>query len=139
MVMKNKPACIIAGIIFIVIGVFILYRDNSLKKRCTEKTVAVVVGYVEKEEYDEDNYSRTNYYPVIQYNVDGRTIKSESNSGGSYEKYDTGSSIDILYNPNNIDEYIIVNDNTSKILAILFIIAGVLVTAIISVKSFTDA
>ena len=35
-----------------------------------------------------------------------------------------GEKVEILYNPNKIDEYIIKGDNTSGILGIVFIVVG---------------
>ena len=41
--------------------------------------------------------------------------------------YNLNDKVDILYNPNKVEEYIIKGDKTSNIIGIVFIILGIIV------------
>jgi len=123
----KKIGVIIFGIVFAIIGLFVFVKGNEQTKRCTEEAVGTVIEIKEDLSTDDDGNPTYTYYPVIQYVVGERTITKRSSSGSSSLAYHLNDKVDILYNPNNVEEYIIKGDKTSNIIGIVFIILGVIV------------
>ena len=143
--MKNKIFVILFGILAIGVGIYLLVSGNNKAKRCTTEAIGTVTEIIEEkqENTDEqdgaiisDTYTYT-YYPVIEYKAGDKTVSKKSETGyGNKDKYKVGDKIDILYDPNKIDDYIIKNDKSSNIIGIVFIAVGVIVTGIGVVKNF---
>ena len=121
----------IIGILLVIVligaGIFIMFQESELSKRCTMNTVGTVVQ-IEKDIDTSENSGGTlkyTYYPVIQYIVNNKTITKKSSIGTGHQKYAENEKIDILYDPNNIEDYIIKGDISSNMLGIIMIISGV--------------
>ena len=123
----KKIGVIIFGIVFTIIGIFVIIKGNEQAKRCTEETVGIIIDIKEDLSTDDDGRTIYTYYPVIQYIVGDRTITKKSSSGSSSMAYNLNDKVDILYNPNKVEEYIIKGDKTSNIIGIVFIILGIIV------------
>lgn len=135
----KKILVVIIGLLFVGIGIFILVNGNEKNKRCTEETVGTVVEIKEEKSRDDDGGYKYTYYPIIRYQAGDRTItkqsstsKSSSSSfsiGGigfssSNSTYNVNDSIEILYNPNNVEEFIIKGDKSYNFIGIVFIFLG---------------
>ena len=79
-------------------------NKNELKKRCIEKTIAVVKDIVIDEKKDSDGKININKYPIFQYTVNGKIIEVKSVIGYSTSDYVVGQKVEIFYNPNKEDE-----------------------------------
>lgn len=121
--MKKTLIPLLVGIIFLVIGIFITIQGNGLKERCTGEATGTVVKIIEEVDSSDDSTSYT-YYPVIEYKAGEQNVSKKSDIGSNPSKYQVGEKVEILYNPNKIDEYIIKGDNTFGILGIVFIVVG---------------
>ena len=118
---------LIVGIIFIGVSIFIYLKNESLIKNCTVKTEATVVDM--KQDFSTDGDTNDfMYYPIIEYKANDNTIRQTIDKGSSTPAYEINDKIEILYNPNNIKEYIIKGDNSSNIFSIAFMVIGILVT-----------
>jgi len=118
---------IILGIVFLVVGVFLYFKNSNLVKNCTVETVATVVDMKQELSTDEDGTSYM-YYPIIEYKVNDDTVRVVVSSGSSTPAYNIGEEISVLYNPNKKKEFIVKGDNSSNIFSIAFMVIGVLVT-----------
>ena len=122
--MKSKGALIFImgiGVLFIIVGIVAMNLGNGLKKRCTEKTIGTVVEIVCREQSD---YTRPTYFPVIEYQAGDSTVSQMSNSGEYPSKYEVGDQVEIYYNPNNVQEYIIKGDSNPNFVGIIAIVLG---------------
>ena len=119
---------LLVGIIFLAVGGFMFYRNNTLAKNCTEETQATVVDM--KQEFSTDSDSTTSYiyYPIIEYSVGEDTVRVTMGSGSSTPAYSINQKITILYNPNKTKEFIVKGDQSSNIFSIVFMALGVFVT-----------
>lgn len=124
--LKRILIFICIGVIFIVGGIVVLNQGNSLKKRCTEETIGTVVEFIREVDFD----NKSTYFPVIEYQAGDRTISQKSRAGQNPPKYKEGEQIEIYYNPNNVQEYIIKGDSTSSFLGILVIVLGAIVVVV---------
>ena len=121
---KFLPAII--GIILIGIGVFLYFKSNELAKNCTAEATATVVDMREDFETSADTGDfRYIYYPVVSYEVNGRVIEKELGSGSNTPDYRINDKIAILYNPNNVEEFIVANENHNLAWIITSAIGGV--------------
>ena len=130
----KKVLVIILGLIFIGVGVFLIVRGNELAKRCTEEAVGTVVEIKMEESLESDEYGTHTiytYYPIIEYKAGDKTVTKQSENGSSGQSdYKLNDKIDILYNPQNVEEFIIKGDNSNNILGIIFIVAGVIAAGV---------
>lgn len=118
---------LIIGIVFIIVGVSLYIRNDRLVKNCTEEVEATVVD-MKQELSTDDNGLNYMYYPIIEYVVDGNTIRATMDSGSSTPKYDLNEKITILYNPNKVKEFIVKGDKTLNMFTIIFTALGILIT-----------
>ena len=128
----KKLLMIVMSIIFIIIGIVLFIKGNELKQRCTSQTVGTVVNIKEEVSHDEDGTTYT-YYPVIEYKAGEKTITKQSLSGSGNSKYNINDKVSVLYNPNNIEEFIIEGENTMSIIAIVFIVIGI-ITLLVGIR-----
>ena len=116
----NKFLPLLAGIIFIAGGIFIYIHSEHLKKVCTTSTQATIVDF--KQEIDDES-NNVSYFPIIEYEVNGKKYNKTHSTSDSMHKYSVGQKINILYNPDNPDEYYIEGDGSDNIVS--FICFGV--------------
>lgn len=121
---------IILGLILIGVGVFFYFRSGDLAKKCTEKATATVVDM--REDFDTTGQEvRYMYYPIVEYEVNGQKITKELSSGENTPAYRINEKIDILYNPNNTEEFIVAGENQNITwiilggIGVLFLVIGV--------------
>ena len=119
----KRVLVVLGGLIFVAIGIWIIKFEIDKTKRCTEETIGIVVKNIEKTEV-EDNKIKYMYYPVIKYKANGKTITKTSNAGTGHERYSANEKVNILYNPKNIEEFIIKGDSTINFVGIVFVIVG---------------
>ncbi len=119
----KKILVIILGIAILVGGFVYKNYSENLAKRCTVEAPAKVVDIEEEEDWDDGSVSYV-YYPVIEYEANGTTINKKHNSGSNPSKYSIGDSISVMYNPENVQEYVIVGDNSSQFVWILLVVIG---------------
>ena len=86
------------GIIFALFGVLGCADLVQKKKKCTEETTAIVTEI--SKEIDNDN--NLSYWPIIEYNINGKKFKNKLLSGNSiFQKYNIGNEVEIFYNKEN--------------------------------------
>ena len=130
----KKIFVILFGLLFIGVGAFMLIIGNDLAKRCTASAEGTVVEIITEDSTDDDGFTQYTYYPVIQYSVDGKNVSKKSSSGSNPSKYNVNDKVDILYDPNKIEDYIIEGDKTTSFLGVIFIVAGIAVAIIGVIK-----
>ena len=120
---------VLSGIILGIIGIVVLVNGKAVAKRCTAEATGTVVEIVEEENFnDEENRMEYTYYPVIEYKANGETITKKSSTGVSENTYKENDKIEIMYNPKDVEEYIIKGDNSSNMIGIIMIVVGAVIT-----------
>ena len=121
---------IIAGLIFIVAGIAFLKNGTGKQKRCIQETTGIVVEIKEEKRTKTDKsgsiYHEYIYYPVIEYKAGDKTVRKISNEITTYPRYKVNDKVDILYNPDNIEEYIMKGTKPSYALTAVFEVFGIL-------------
>lgn len=124
------------GVILIVLGIVAMTQGNALKKRCTQKTTGTVVEIVSIVHPDDTSPT---YFPVIEYQAGDSTISQMSNSGQYPSKYREGDRVEIYYNPNNVQEFIIKGDSTPNFVGIFCIVFGSIAAVVGVIGSIISA
>ena len=132
----KKIFVILFGIIFIVVGIFLLINGKQKAKRCTEEIIGTIVEIKEETSTDTNGVIEYTYYPIIEYQVGEKTITKQSSTGSNTSKYNLNDKIDLLYNPNNIEEFIIKGDKSSNYIGIVFIVLGTITFFVGLFKTF---
>ncbi|MBR1540615.1 MAG: DUF3592 domain-containing protein [Clostridia bacterium] len=110
------------GIIFICLGFINWFRFNFKKSRCAEQVEGIIVDYIEK--YNSDSITPS-YFPVVQYETPSGIVTQKSSTGGYPALYEINDKINICYNPNKTNEFIIQGDNTEKTFTIILFSIGI--------------
>ena len=109
--MKMNLVLILAGIVVIAVNLFLNSSLKNQAARDTEPATATVVDYfIGTANSSADDIGDTVYYPVVTYEVNGETIESQYTQYDYNENYDIGEQIDIKYNPDDPEEFVIVGD-----------------------------
>ena len=135
--MLKRLIFIIIGIVAIGLGIFIMISGNRLAKVCTEETTGTVVGILREDETDSEGYTSVTYSPQIEYKVGEQLVTAKGNSSSNASDYTIGEQIQIMYNPNNIEEYMIKGDRSSLLGGIIWIVLGTIILLVGIVKFLT--
>ena len=130
----KRVGTILIGIVFVVVGIVLMMNESNLKKRCTVETIGTIVR-IDKEQRiveDEDSIRKEyTYYPVIEYEAGSLTFTEKVSSGTSNaSKYYIDEKVEILYNPEKADEFILKGNNNAIFPYIIFVALGVLAVAL---------
>ena len=111
------------GFIFTIVGIFILIYPFYHKIKCTEPTMAKVIGFEKRwSRGNKGRMGRYIYYPVFSYKVNGEEIEVEHNV--SPTDFQVGEYVELKYNSKNPYQYYI--EDSKKAGNWVFIVAGML-------------
>ena len=118
-------AFLFLGLIFLLIG--LVFKKSSEEKRikCTEKTTAKIKDI--KSDYFGDalnEHSYVSYFPVIEYNIENKNYVRKYDVGFKKNTYEIGDEVEILYNPEEPNEFYFAGDKTSAKIGELFPVLG---------------
>ena len=113
------------GFIFTVVGIFTLIYPFYHKIKCTEPTMAKVIGFEKRwSRGSKGRMGRYIYYPVFSYKVNGEEIEVEHNV--SPTDFQFGEYVELKYNSKNPCQYYI--EDSKKAGNWVFIVTGMLFT-----------
>ena len=113
------------GFIFTIVGIFILIYPFYHKIKCTELTMAKVIGFEKRwSRGNKGRMGRYVYYPVFSYKANGEEIEVEHNV--SPTDFQVGEYVELKYNSKNPYQYYI--EDSKKAGNWVFIITGMLFT-----------
>lgn len=111
------------GFIFTIVGIFILIYPFYHKIKCTEPTMAKVIGFEKRwSRGSKGRMGRYVYYPVFSYKANGEEIEVEHNV--SPTDFQVGEYVELKYNSKNPYQYYI--EDSKKAGNWVFIVAGML-------------
>ena len=113
------------GFIFTIVGIFILIYPFYHKIKCTEPTMAKVIGFEKRwSRGSKGRMGRYIYYPVFSYKANGEEIEVEHNV--SPTDFQVGEYVELKYNSKNPYQYYI--EDSKKAGNWVFIVTGMLFT-----------
>ena len=132
--MGKKIIVVLVGVLFLAVGIFMLAQGNDLAKRCTAETMGTVINLEKEESTDSDGYISYTYYPIFEYQVGEKTISQKGRMGSSNPKYHINDTVELLYDPDKPEDFVIKGDKSSNLMGIIFIVAGVALVAVGVIK-----
>ena len=126
-----KFVIFLLGIIFMFTGIILMRKHKNRQTNCTTPAQATVLENqkvffpAETEQYS--------WFPIIKYTINGKGYKTRHYHGTAKEKYKIGEVIDILYNPEKPEEYIIIKENSFKRIEVIFVFVGFILLSIFSI------
>lgn len=116
--MNNYWFLFFSGIIFLVIGIFVLRKELGLRKNGVRVT-GVIVEVIREEDMD-----GTSFRPVVQFTThEGQSIVWRSTETGSIWRNALDKPMRIIYDPQNPQE-VLRSHWSSSIMPVLFIVVG---------------
>ncbi len=110
-----------------VLFLYHFFKKENRKIKCTKIVKAKVFEVVRKRINEHNDDIRTRgyvYYPVFEYNVDGRYYKKKHARSKKKNQYLPGQRVDLCYIPQKPEQYIISGENIS-LAYIIFTVVGV--------------
>lgn len=127
----------VMGFEFWLIGIGYWIQETKLKRLCTGRAVAAVIGNVmERIDNRPGEISPYTYYPILAYTVNGAHFERQFDHGQP-RPMELDRRVEICYNPNNPEEFCFLNKKENKALTIgvpfaIVIGTGALIATVIS-------
>ncbi|HEZ7985871.1 MAG TPA: DUF3592 domain-containing protein [Ruminococcus sp.] len=118
------------SVLFIMIGIFVLFLPQIKSKKCTETVIAEVVENLsyESSHRSRNGHRRTNtmYKPVFSFTYNGKDYCVESKTSSDPPAFQPGEIVELKINPNNPTDFYAPSDKTTSFIGIIFTAMGAL-------------
>ena len=118
------------GLIFFISGMIILKNRKKREKNCTSKTHGKVIDILKHETRSIDHTYTYSWHSVFEYTIGNLKYVKESFYGFSESKFAIGQDVEILFNPENYNEFYVATETLPKTLGRIFTIIGILLIVI---------
>ena len=131
-------AYLLAGIVFVLIGILSIRKGSQKKNRCTATASAMIVEVqVEKDEVASENtHKKHAYTPIYEFVAGGNIIQKD---GGIYShnkrEFRVGDTATVKYNPDNPEEFLVNGKSGGKSFGIALLLFGLVIIAIAFTQS----
>lgn len=113
------------GMIFLAVGLILVYFRRKKIKSCLEKTMAELTEYRAVRRRDSDGHYGTRYHAVYEYYVNGMKYSRMSRYGLTKAKQDAGGEVLLHYSKENPELFFVEEDlRISKLLSNIFLGVG---------------
>jgi len=137
---------IVVFLIFIAIGIFLIFYSIRKQQKCTEVVTGTVVDISREEHFDSSSNSRGSnssisidghsinfgnsnrnirLYPIYEYTVGENTYVKRSSSSSSSAFI--GQKVEIHYNPENPNDFYVGNNIIGIIVGVIFVVVGLFI------------
>ena len=121
---------IVAGVMLL-IGILIVVFDRKKRARCTVETTATIVSVGEEVTRDGSGHSERSYTAYYEFSANGATVRKHSGTSTTRKrKYKRGETRQVRYNPDNLNEFIVVGESGNTGGGIALIILSVLIAGV---------
>ena len=112
---------LIIALLFLAAGGYLLVTDLKKRKKCSVSSTATLV-----EVKSSVRKGRRNYRPVYEFIASGRHIRGDGDvlSSRSRKKFQIGDSVEILYNPDNPEEFRVQGKIGVLVCAVILLVFG---------------
>ncbi len=132
--MTPNIGVLIVGIIFAGVGGLMVFNYIKAKKACTMSTPGEVIAYNSRVSHSR-GHSTLVYHPVFRYYVNGQWYEKEYGLGKNTFDYQIGQTVEILYDPNNPDTYLVAGEKQDPAFSFICLIIGI---GVIVLSFFAD-
>lgn len=129
------------GLIFFLIGFFMLRSISRKKKEYTEEVEGEVVGFMEKKMASHHNnghiHYSTGYTPVVKYRCSGKTYEYSNGVISQYPKEKIGDIMTLFVDPENPENATDLRSTKMlKLVGGVFLITGIMLFGITGLLSY---
>ena len=129
----------LVGVVFLGVGIgfrrSFLRREERLRAR-TNGTITEMVRRVRHGSRGASVY----WYPIVEFEADGRRISLESDEGGGRKAFYEGQPVEVLYDPDDPSCFRLEGRNANQLLGNIFLVVGLGCIAIgVAVGLFVNA
>ena len=115
----------LVGAIFLAVG----FGLRAAFRRREERMRARATGTVTEVVRRASNDSAT-FYPIVEFEADGRRISLESSDGGGRKRFYEGQSVEVLYDPDDPSQFMLDGFSTQALVGKIFLIIGLVSVAV---------
>lgn len=114
------------GLVFLLIGLLLQAHSRKKTVLCTQRTTATVTDNIRKVHDRIGEGPSFYWYPVVRYYASGRDIETTLSSGrAGAPRYQPGTSVTVLYQPDKPENCFIEGDNTLRLVCTVFLCVGI--------------
>lgn len=115
----------LVGVIFLAVGLGLRAAFRRREERMRARAAGTVVEVVRRMGNDS-----AAFYPIVEFEADGRKISLESSDGGGRKRFYEGQSVEVLYDPDDPSQFMLEGFNALAIVGKVFLIIGLACIAI---------
>ena len=113
----------LVGVIFLAIGVGMrrsfVRKEERLRGRAEGRVVEVV-----RREHHSSRGDSVSWYPIVEFEVDGRKVSLECDEGGRKRHYE-GQRVEVLYDPDDPATFRLEGASVTRLLGKIFLAVGI--------------
>ncbi len=113
----------LVGVVFLCVGVGL--RRSFLKKeeRLRARAPGTITEVVRRVHHGSDGDS-VSWYPIVEFEAEGRTISLECGDGGGRKTFREGQCVDVLYDPDDPSCFRLEGRSTTRLVGNIFLAVG---------------
>ena len=115
----------LVGVVFLAVGLAFRAAFRRREERMRARAAGTVVEVVRRMSSDS-----AAFYPIVEFEADGRKISLESSDGGGRKRFYEGQSVEVLYDPDDPSQFMLEGFNALAIVGKVFLIIGLACIAI---------
>ncbi|MDD6462037.1 MAG: DUF3592 domain-containing protein [Bifidobacteriaceae bacterium] len=121
------------GLGFIIVAMLFITTGLADSRTYTAETTGIVIAVNQHESCDSDNGCTIVGNPIVEYTVDGRTVKGHTSiSSSHWNADDVGKQVKVKYDPSNPTEFEEAGDSFTMFVAtglfpLAFVVAGAVI------------
>ena len=109
----------LVGVIFLCVGLFLRKSALNREERLRARTSGTVTEGVRR-----GGANGAGWYPIVEFEADGRRLSLESRDGGGAKRFYEGQSVEVLYDPDDPACFQLEGMNTLRLVGTIFTWVG---------------
>ena len=119
----------LVGVIFTCVGIGLRRAFLRKEERLRARATGTVTEVVRRVSHSSDGASAS-WYPIVEFEADGRAISLEYDEGGGRKRFYEGQSVEVLYDPDDPSCFRLEGRSAVGLLGRVFIIVGLVCIAL---------
>lgn len=119
----------LVGTVFLGVGIAFSHSFRRKEERLRARATGTVAEVVRREHHG-SNGGSVNWYPIVEFDVDGRTLSLECEDGGGRKVFYEGQRVEVLYDPDDPACFRLEGRSPVGLLGRVFIIVGLVCIAL---------
>ncbi len=115
----------LVGAIFLFIGLWLRRSAQNREDRLRARTGGTVTELVRR-----GGANGAGWYPIVEFEADGRKLSLESRDGGGIKRFYEGQRVEVLYDPDDPACFQLEGMNTLRLVGTVFVWVGLVSIAI---------